>query len=116
MQSRELGEHRNRLRRRKEIGMNEVSNDQALAVVEPKTENTNGRHAMTATEELPIAKFVTNEQIIAEEKFLASKEADVEKRYSGLRGYFRILHVSAVIGKLALYLYLDQFELHKKAH
>src|SRR5687767_13636060 len=70
---------------------------------------------MVATGELPIAKFVTNEQLIAEEKFLAEKEADVEKRYSGLRGYFRIFHVSSVIGKLALYLYLDQYEIHRKA-
>ena len=70
---------------------------------------------MVATDNLPIAKFVTNEQIIAEEKFLAAKEADVEKRYGGLRGYLRIAHVSAVIGKLALYLYLDQFEVHQKA-
>jgi len=70
---------------------------------------------MVATDNLPIAKFVTDEQIIAEEKFLAAKEADVEKRYGGLRGYLRIAHVSAVIGKLALYLYLDQFEVHQKA-
>src|SRR5215204_102330 len=77
--------------------------------------NANGDHAMVETKSLPIAKFVTNEQIIAEEKFLATKEADVEKRYAGLRGYFRIFHVSAVLGKLALYLYLDQFEIHQKA-
>src|SRR5687767_9431267 len=70
---------------------------------------------MVATGELPIAKFVTNEQLIAEEKFLAEKEADVEKRYTGIRGYLRIAHVSAVIGKLALYLYLDQYDVHKKA-
>src|SRR5687768_2710780 len=70
---------------------------------------------MVATGELPIAKFVTNEQLIVEEKFLTGKEADVAKRYAGLRGYFRIFHVSAVIGKLALYLYLDQYEVHRKA-
>lgn len=94
--------------------MNDTSNNQALAIKESTVEDLNG-HAMTATATLPIAKFVTNEQIIAEEKFLAAKEADVEKRYTGLRGYFRILHVSAVIGKLALYLYLDQYDIHKKA-
>src|SRR5688572_1475372 len=71
---------------------------------------------MVATGELPIAKFVTNEQLIDEEKFLATQEANVEKRYTGLRGYFRIAHVSAVIGKLALYLYLDQLEIHRKMH
>jgi predicted unusual protein kinase regulating ubiquinone biosynthesis (AarF/ABC1/UbiB family) len=94
----------------------EVSNKEALAVIDAKEPEDNGYRHMTATETLPIAKFVTNEQIIAEEKFLAAKEADVEKRYTGLRGYFRILHVSSVIGKLALYLYLDQYEIHKKAH
>ena len=94
--------------------MNDISENQGLAVLEKPVENANG-HAMVATDNLPIAKFVTNEQIIAEEKFLAAKEADVEKRYGGLRGYLRIAHVSAVIGKLALYLYLDQFEVHQKA-
>jgi hypothetical protein len=95
--------------------MEEVSNKEALAVIDAREPEDNGHHRMTATATLPIAKFVTNEQIVAEEKFLAAKEADVEKRYTGLRGYFRILHVSAVIGKLALYLYLDQYDIHKKA-
>ena len=71
---------------------------------------------MVATDELPIAQYVTEDQLIAEEKFLEAKEADVQKRYAGLRGYLRILSVSSVIGKLALYLYLDQYEIHKKAH
>ena len=96
--------------------MDEISNKQGLAVIEPKTDSANGHQAMVATIDLPIAKFVTNEQIIAEEKFLAEQEASVERRYTGIRGYFRILHVSAVIGKLALYLYLDQYEIHRKAH
>src|SRR5687768_2251417 len=95
--------------------MDEVSNKQALAVVEPRSSGENGYKEMVATDSLPIAKYVTNEQIIAEEKFLAEKESDVEKRYTGLRGYLRILHVSAVIGKLALYLYLDQLDIHEKA-
>jgi predicted unusual protein kinase regulating ubiquinone biosynthesis (AarF/ABC1/UbiB family) len=94
--------------------VDEVSNKQALAVSNAQTD-VNGHHSMVATRELPIAKFVTDEQLIAEEKFLAAKEADVEKRYAGIRGYLRILHVSAVIGKLAVYLYLDQYEIHRKA-
>jgi hypothetical protein len=73
--------------------VNDISENQGLAVLEKPVENANG-HAMVATDNLPIAKFVTNEQIIAEEKFLAEKEADVEKRYGGLRGYLRIAHVS----------------------
>jgi hypothetical protein len=47
----------------------------------PKTEK-----ADDPTETLPIAKFVSNEQLIAEEKFLASKESEIERRYAGSRG------------------------------
>jgi len=91
--------------------MKVIAENKALAVVET---NGNGHHPMTATADLPIAKFITNDQLIAEEKFLTSKEAEVERRYTGVRGWFRIFHVSAVIGKLALYLYLDQYETHRK--
>lgn len=98
--------------------MNDLSKDQAIALLEPTLpaapSNGNGSRPMVATEELPIAKYVTNDQIIAEEKFLAKKEAEVQNRYTGLRGWLRIAHVSAVIGKLALYLYLDQYETHRK--
>ncbi|MDM7920827.1 MAG: AarF/ABC1/UbiB kinase family protein [Pyrinomonadaceae bacterium] len=101
--------------------MNDLSNKQGLAVIDPalpvKTVNGNGNGSrpMVATEDLPISKYVTNDQLIAEEKFLANKEAEVESRYTGIRGWTRIAHVSAVIGKLALYLYLDQYEMHRKA-
>lgn len=100
--------------------MNELTKEQGLAVIEPAIPakngaNGNGSRPMVATEELPIAKYVTNDQIIAEEKFLTKKESEVERRYTGLRGWYRIVHVSAVIGKLALYLYLDQYEMHRKA-
>jgi predicted unusual protein kinase regulating ubiquinone biosynthesis (AarF/ABC1/UbiB family) len=97
--------------------MNELIENKAVAVVDPAANsdsNGNGHHKMTATADLPIAKYVTNEQIIAEEKFLADREAEVETRYAGLRGWFRIAHVSAVIGKLGLYLYLDQLDAHIK--
>jgi len=80
----------------------------------PGNGSASGVRAMTQTDALPIAKYVTNEQLIAEEKFLAKKEAEVQSRYTGIRGWFRIAHVSAVIGKLALYLYLDQYEMHRK--
>lgn len=93
--------------------MSEKLNNNAVTVLGPaEIDSANGNRKMTATADLPISKYVTNEQIIAEERFLSEKEADVEKRYTGLRGYLRILHVSAVIGKLALYLYLDQYETH----
>lgn len=89
----------------------------ALAVIEPTEAptNGNGHRSMVATNELPIAKYVTNEQKIAEEKFLEEKEEQVQRRYTGVRGYFRILHVSLVLGKLALYLYLDQLDVHRSA-
>ncbi|HEX6127211.1 MAG TPA: AarF/ABC1/UbiB kinase family protein [Pyrinomonadaceae bacterium] len=94
--------------------MSDISNKQGLALIGSDAESANGHHAMVATEQLPIAKYVTNEQLIAEEKFLAEKEAAVERRYRGIRGYLRIAHVSSVLGKLALYLYLDQYEVHRK--
>ena len=94
--------------------MKEIAENKMVTVVDPVKTNGNGHHVMTATADLPIAKYVTNDQLIAEEKFLTNKEAEVAQRYTGIRGWFRIAHVSAVIGKLALYLYLDQYETHRK--
>ncbi len=68
---------------------------------------------MIATADLPIAKFVTEEQRVAEEKFLAAKESEVQSRYRGLKGWFRMAHVTAVLSKLALFLYLDQLDVHR---
>lgn len=97
--------------------MSEVTQKEGLAVVGTLAETaaTNGHGVLVPTERLPIAKYVSNEQLIAEEKFLTAKESEIERKYTGVRGYLRILHVSAVIGKLALYLYLDQYEIHRKA-
>lgn len=90
--------------------MNELTTSTAEKAI-----NGNGHLAIVAIETAPIASYVSNEHLIAEEKFLTAKESEVESRYTGIRGYFRIFHVSAVIGKLALYLYLDQYETHRKA-
>ena len=96
--------------------MSVLEDKQGLAVKEiPVRTNGNGIAAFVPAGQLPTAKFVTNEQLIAEEKFLIAKESEIEKKYSGIRGYLRILNVSSVIGKLALYLYLDQYEIHRKA-
>ena len=93
--------------------MNEVLDKQALAVRESAIgENGNGAHAMVPTVTLPIAKQVSNEDIIAEERQLAATESDIGGQYIGLRGYLRLFQVSRVIGMLALYLYLDQYEIH----
>lgn len=68
------------------------------------------------TRNLPISRQLSNEQLIAEERFLVEQEEKVEKNYQGLRGYLRLLHVSKVIGSLALYIYLDQYDLHHAQH
>jgi predicted unusual protein kinase regulating ubiquinone biosynthesis (AarF/ABC1/UbiB family) len=75
-------------------------------------ENGNGHHELVPTKELPIAKQVSNEDLIAEEKMLLQTESAIEKNYEGWRGYWRLFQVSNVIGKLALYLYLDQLDVH----
>lgn len=95
--------------------MNEVKEQQALAVkpVLVSEPDENGHSVMVATASLPIAKFVSNEQLIAEEKFLEAKESQVERRYKGVRGWLRVASVSSVIARLALYLYLDQLDVHR---
>jgi predicted unusual protein kinase regulating ubiquinone biosynthesis (AarF/ABC1/UbiB family) len=96
--------------------MNEASEKQELAVKEvtivPPGEN--GVHAMVPTATLPIAKLVSNEDIIAEERELAATESDIGNRYLGFRGYLRLFQVSRVIGMLSLYLYLDQYDIHRE--
>lgn len=64
--------------------------------------------SIVATQNLPIAKDVGNEW-----KLLAAKEADVGNGYVGVRGYLRLFKVSRVIAMLSLYLYLDQYEMHR---
>jgi predicted unusual protein kinase regulating ubiquinone biosynthesis (AarF/ABC1/UbiB family) len=100
--------------------MNELQEKQGLAIkaieLEPTNGNGNGNgHKFVPTRDLPIAKNISNEQLIAEEKFLIKEESAVENKYHGLRGYWRILEVSQVIGKLALFLYLDQYDMHRSA-
>lgn len=75
-----------------------------------------GRDVFIPTKDLPIAKQLSNEQLIAEERFLLEQESGVEKTYEGFRGYLRLLQVAKVIGSLALYIYLDQYELHHAQH
>ena len=98
-------------------------NSQALALkektFEPILENgngANGNNIPVAAKNLPVAKKVSNEDLIAEEKSLIEKETAIEKNYQGIGGYLRLFQVSKVIGMLALYLYLDQYELHRAQH
>jgi predicted unusual protein kinase regulating ubiquinone biosynthesis (AarF/ABC1/UbiB family) len=100
--------------------MSEITNEQGLAVkektIEPLPPNGNGRHSLAETKNPPVSKQISNEQLIAEEKSLLAQEETVEKSYHGWRGWMRLARVSHVIGMLALYLYLDQYELHYKQH
>ncbi len=100
--------------------MNELTNKPALALqektIEPISEIGNGHHALLPTKNLPIVQQISNEKLIAEEKSLIEKEIEVEKNYQGVRGYLRLFQVSRVIGNLALYLYLDQYDSHHAQH
>src|SRR6185369_619517 len=69
---------------------------------------------MIATKDLPIAKQITSEQLLEEEKFLEKKESEIEKRYHGIGGYLRLFQISRVIATLSLYLYLNQFDIHRE--
>ena len=93
-----------------------MEENNALAVQEktitPVLENGNGEAALLPTKNLPISRQISNEDLIAEERALIEKESEVEKNYEGFRGYLRLFKVSKVIGMLALYLYLDQYDLH----
>jgi predicted unusual protein kinase regulating ubiquinone biosynthesis (AarF/ABC1/UbiB family) len=56
---------------------------------------------------------VHDADLVAEKSSLVNEEAKVQRRYSGLRGYLRIFEVTRMIAKLSLYLYLDQYEVHR---
>jgi predicted unusual protein kinase regulating ubiquinone biosynthesis (AarF/ABC1/UbiB family) len=87
-----------------------VKNEIAVLAV-----NDNG-HALVPTKTLPVSRQISNEQLIAEEEALIAQETAVEKNYQGWRGYRRLFRVSQVIGMLSLYLYLDQYDMHRVQH
>lgn len=91
-----------------------VKENSAAPVLE--TNGANGNHALLPTKNLPVSRQISNEQLIAVEKSLIEKETEVERNYQGFRGYLRLYEVSKVIGTLALYLYLDQYEMHHAQH
>ena len=94
--------------------MAETTEKQIVKELENIGLNNNGSHPLVPTDELAIAKLVTNKQLIEEERSLQKVETSVEGRYHGIRGYWRIFQVSRVIALLSLYLYLDQLDLHQK--
>ncbi len=97
--------------------MNELTNEQGLKVLEkppaPNLEDeSNGNRALIEAKQPTVSKQIANDKLVAEEKFLTEKETEVERNYHGVGGYLRLFQVSKVIGMLALYLYLDQYDLH----
>lgn len=91
--------------------------EKGLAISERTAEpaaivENNGGGELVATKDLPIARHTAESERIADERLLAETEAEVGRRYIGLRGYWRIFEVSRVIGMLSLYLYLDQYDVH----
>jgi len=101
--------------------MNDLDNDLGLTVKTPPLSGvavetvSDGPRKMIAVKDLPISMQITNEQRIEEERFLQGKEAEVAHRYQGIRGYLRLLEVTRVIATLSMYLYLDQFDIHREA-
>ena len=77
----------------------------------PNGDSSNG---MIRTKDLDIAKLVTHEQRLEEEKFLEHKETQIQNRYHGIRRYLRLFEITRVIALLSLYLYLDQLDIHQK--
>ena len=91
------------------------STSDVLESVSNINDSTNNQ-ALVKTQDLPIAELVSNEQLIAEEKDLIRSEVSVQKNYEGIRGWLRLGKVSRVIGMLSLYLYLDQYDIHRRQH
>ena len=75
-----------------------------------------GEHALVPTDELAIAKQISKEQLIEEERELQKVETAVESKYMGIRGSLRLFQISRIIAMLSLYLYLDQYDIHHKQH
>lgn len=98
--------------------MNEIVKTQQLGVIDAtgpdEHENGNGSHRLVPAATLPVAMNVTNEAMIAEERRLIETESEVGNRYMGIRGYLRLFKVSRVIAMLSLYLYLDQYAMHRE--
>lgn len=82
--------------------MNEVTGRQGLALVERTAANGDGGGPLAKVEPLADNKPTTD----------AIEPAGAAKR-SGFAAYFRLLQVVKVIGMLSLYLYLDQYDLHR---
>ncbi len=64
----------------------------------------------------PMSKETEQDRVMSEEILLTREEKAVSRNYQGLRGVFRLLKVARVILALALYIYLDQYDMHRIRH
>ncbi|MCC6329301.1 MAG: AarF/ABC1/UbiB kinase family protein [Acidobacteria bacterium] len=96
--------------------MNEVLEKRGLAAEKTALVpvNGNGSRPMARTGSSSAAKNAKNEATAGEERQLSAIETEVGRRYIGLRGYLRLFSVTRVIAMLSLYLYLDQYEMHRE--
>lgn len=76
----------------------------------------NGPDVFIPSKEFPISKQIEIEKSKSDESFLTREESAVSRNYKGLRGFSRLLKVARVIGSLALYIYLDQYDMHSLRH
>jgi predicted unusual protein kinase regulating ubiquinone biosynthesis (AarF/ABC1/UbiB family) len=86
------------------------------ALIVENAANGNGVQQLLPAKKPSASAHISNEELIAEEKYLIEKESEVERNYKGFGGYLRLFKVSKVLGMLALYLYLDQYDLHHAQH
>ncbi|MGD9562907.1 MAG: ABC1 kinase family protein [Pyrinomonadaceae bacterium] len=95
--------------------MNEVLEKQSLvkekAALVPA--NGNGPQPIAPKETRLATQNVTQAAKAGEEHQLSAIETQVGRRYIGLRGYLRLFSVTRVIAMLSLYLYLDQYDMHR---
>ncbi|MDH3528125.1 MAG: AarF/ABC1/UbiB kinase family protein [Acidobacteriota bacterium] len=85
-------------------------------IIDVKAVAVNGNGALVSSKTPPLLHSVANKDLIAKEKELLRTEEGVERNYRGIRGWFRFGKVARVIGMLTLYLYLDQYDIHRKQH
>jgi predicted unusual protein kinase regulating ubiquinone biosynthesis (AarF/ABC1/UbiB family) len=87
---------------RQEVDVNERVGNRPVVFV-PKTH-------------FPMSKETEQDRVMSEEILLTREEKAVSRNYQGLRGVFRLLKVARVILALALYIYLDQYDMHRIRH
>ncbi len=94
------------------------SNGNKHSIVSNDAIENNGyiKESNEAVENKRIEQSVKTESLKVKAELLQAEEESIEKRYKGWRATFRLLEVSYVIGMLSLFLYLDQFDIHRKHH